>query len=66
MPLWYLQKVTDQGLKQSVLSLQENYCLTKLVVGGTGGEIKLAQDEEEVVNQRRQRGIMETNSSMSC
>ena len=60
MPFWYLEKVTDQGLKQSVLSLPENYCLTKLVVGGTGGEIKVAQDEADVVNQRRrQRGIME-------
>ena len=67
--LWNLEKVTGEGLKQFVLKLQENYCVTKLRVGGTGGRSKEfwgrsgsegVQDEAEVVNQRRrQRGIME-------
>ena len=60
LELNYLKKVTGEGLRQFVLSLQENYCLTKLDVGLTGGGSEVVQDEAEVVNQRRrQRGITE-------
>ena len=59
LKLDYLEKVTDDGLRQFVLSLQEN-CCQELKVSQTGGGSKVVQDEAEVVNQRRrQRGIME-------
>ena len=60
LKLLHLDEVTDEALRQFVLSLQENYCLTKLEVSQIGGGSEVVQDEAEVVNQRRrQRGIME-------
>ena len=60
LKLRWLEKVTGDGLKQFVLSLQENCYLTKLEVGGgfgTGGGREVVQDEADIVNERRQGGI---------
>ena len=60
LDLKYLRQVTGEGLRQFVLSLQDNYCLTKLDVSGTGGGSKVVENEAEIVNQRRRQiGITE-------
>ena len=67
MELEYLKEATDEGLKQFVLSLQENCCLTKLDVLETAGGSKVVQDEAEIVNQRRrERGITELTVTGHC
>ena len=53
--LWLqeLKKVTDNGLKQFVLGLQENSHLMELYVAGTAGGAEAVQHETEKVNELR-------------